>query len=266
MHVVIIWQRDEKVRSVLQRLIDLGADSGVISVAGHFVRLHEMFSLNNPKGAYLDRFGIAMAITNTAEDALARAKRKAEMNVIFIFHQTSRAAVNAIRGALRQLLPDLLDSMAAKAGKDLWVKQVSLLSCESAADKVVAPPLPPVMRPWVAQAVEMRTMALQAFSIRKVSGPGEFIPVVVTFSTGNVETGGVVLNPFAVEFRSLRGHFNPDGTWDYDLDANGQPDETQDPSGGTVYTDTGQPGGAATQPLNPGQVIGLMPFTPADIP
>ena len=41
----------------------------------------------------------------------------------------------------------------------------------------------------------MRNLTLQTFSIKKVIGSEEFIPIFVTFSTGNIDTGGVGLNP-----------------------------------------------------------------------
>lgn len=254
MHIAIIWQYDDGVRNALQPLLALGTDTAITPVKGHHVRLHQMVP-DFPKGANIDAFLILGTILTVAADALQKAERAADMRVIFIFHQTSRETVNGIMRALRMLTPDVLDSLAQQAGKTLTVGNVVLLSCESGTDKAVPNPVPPELVPWVDQAHNMRVAALQAFTV------GQALPLVITFSTGNAVTGAITLNPFAAEFRALRGHFNPDGTWDYDLDANGQPDHTQTPSTGNLYADTGQPGGESTQAIPAGVQVNLMPFT-----
>ena len=239
---------------MLQPLLALGTESAITAVKGHQVRLQEM-APDSPKGTNVDGYHIFTTILAVAASALQQAERVAELKVYFIFHQTSRETVNGIRWALQLLAGDVLDAMALQAGKNLIIPEVVLLSCESATDKVAGAPVPAPLRSWVDQASNMRTEALKAFTI------GQTPPAVITFSTGNPATGAVSLNPFAAEFRALRGHFNPDGTWDYNRDAKGRPDHTQLLSGGTIYTDNGQAGGSTTRTLAPGASENLMPFT-----
>jgi len=265
MHVVIIWQYDPKVKAILQPLIDKGADSGVVNIAGHHVRLFQTINQFFPRGIYVDRHLMLDAIISTASHALSENVRLAEMRVIFMFHQTNKSTVDAIMAALDMLGADILDSMAQAAQKDLKVRDCILLSCESASDKTAPNPVPDKMKKWVNQARDMRTKAIKAFTVKKVSGPGEYYPQIVTFSTGNPETGGVVLNPWKTAFIRLNGHFTPGGGWEYDTDANGQPDKTQTPSSGKIYIDTGQPGGSGVQPFPAGQGPSFMPFNPQDI-
>ncbi len=262
--ILIIWQSDDDVRPYLQSLIDKGAASDIVSIAGHHVLLHEAFSKNSPRGAYINHYGIYLAVIRAAEFALSHPSDEAILKVIFMFHQTTRAAVSAINTALHALEPDVLDIRAQAAGKNLWVNQVVLLSCESAADKAAPSPAPPVMDTWITQAKRMRSKAIKAFTIRRVTDGGEYVPVVVTFSN-NVETGSVVLDPFGVRFYTLHGRFTADGSWDYDRDANGQEDKTKDPSRGTIYSDTGQPGGARTEEVPENGHVNFLPFTRADI-
>ena len=260
MHYVIIWQNDPAVEQILAPVLARNSAAGVSAGGGtHFVRTFKMLSEGSPKGEWYDQLPIFSAIMSTADHALQAADRLAEMTVMFIFHQTSKPAVRSIMGALRLLTPDALDGLAAARNTDLSVPQVVLLSCESAADKVVTAPVPPVLQPWVDQARNMRNACFRGFRIRKVQGPGEYLPVVVTFSTGNAVTGGIVLDPWNAKFISLNGAFTPDGDWEYNTGANGQPDKTQTPSGGMVHGDkpgatpstTTVPVGQAVPPLLP---------------
>jgi len=260
MHYVVIWQNDPEVETILKPLLDRGAGGGLIALGGDHVRLFKMLAAGSPKGEWYDRLPIWSAIVSTAQHALDHAERLAEMRVEFIFHQTSHAAVSAIMGALKLLTPDALDGLAQAAGQDFSVRDVVLLSCESGTDKTVAAPAPPQFLPWVNQARDMREACFEAFTIRRVNGGGQFVPDVITFSTGNPETGGIVLDPWNAKFVSLRGHFNANGGWDYDLDANGQPDKSATPSGGTVYYDRPN-GNTATKTLGPDQ--SLPPMLPA---
>jgi len=258
MHYVVIWQNDSEVETILKPLLDLGA--GLIAVGGDHVRLFRMLSEGSPKGEWYDRLPIWSAIMDTARHALTHGGRLAEMRVEFIFHQTSQAAVRSIMGALQLLTPDALDGLAQSFGKDLHVRDVVLFSCESATDKTAPVPTPAALLPWVNQARAMRQACFKAFSIRRVNGGGEFQPDVITFSTGNAVTGGIVLDPWNASFVSLRGHFNANGGWDYELDANGQPDKTATPTNGTVYYDRPD-GSSATKALGLGEK--LPPMLPA---
>jgi len=262
MHHLIVWQKDADVEAILQPLISRGAGGGVVQLGGDHFRLFQMISTGSPKGEWYDRLPIWSAIMSTARHALQTQDRLARMHIIFMFHQTSQAAVKSIMGALKLLTPDALDGLAQSLSKNLHVEQVVLLSCESAADKTAPQPVPPAMVRWVNQARDMRNACFEAFTIRHINGGIQFTPVVATFSTGNIETGGVVLNPWSAKFISLRGHFDANGDWDYDLDANGNPDKTQTDSGGTLFADTVQ--GSATQTsFNAGQVIPpLLPVIP----
>lgn len=265
MHYVIIWQNDPEIEQIFKPLIDRGAAAG-ISTANGYVRLFRMLSAGSPKGESYDALPIFSAIFSTADHALQNSERRADLVVMFVFHQTSRAAVRSIMGALKLLTPDALDGLAASYSKDLSVSPVVLLSCESGCDKAVTPPVPPLLQPWVNQARDMRSACFEAFRIRRVSGPGEFVPQVVTFSTGNAETGGITLDPWRAQFMSLNGHFTADGGWDYNTDASGQPDHTKTPTGGTVHVDTPPNTVPAPAPntFTPGQPIPplLPPFSP----
>jgi hypothetical protein len=186
-------------------------------------------------------------------------ERLAMMHVMFIFHQTSLPAVKSIMGALALLTPDALDDLARSLGKDLHVEQVVLLSCESGVDKVVPLPVPPELDRWVRQAGDMRAACFRAFTIKRVHGAGQLFPTVVTFSTGNAVTGGVVLDPWNSRFVALHGHFDANGDWEYDRNPDGSANKSTDESAGTVYADspgsapsaTAIPAGQAIPPLLP---------------
>lgn len=246
MHFLIIWQSDEKVRPIFQPLIDAGADAGVIESGGNHWRTFEMPSWSYPRGLSINPVLIFNIIVQTAAHALQVAERAAEMQVMFVFHQTSSKAVRGIMGALQMLAPDVLDALAASNNKDLIVPQVVLLSCESGMDKTTPNPVPPGWQKWVDQARNMREACFQAFTIRSPTSNADYPPRVITFSTGDPETGGVGLHPWQARFFALHGSFAADGNWDYDLDANGDPDHSMDPSGGTVFADLPPGAGAAT--------------------
>lgn len=80
----------------------------------------------------------------------------------------------------------------------------------------------------------------------------------MTYTTGDPQTGGITLNPFAVSFRELDGHFNPHGGWEYNNPDS--PDRDGEASGGTIHrVHNGQEN---TQPLGPGAHINIMGFPP----
>jgi YD repeat-containing protein len=260
MHFLLIHQPDPALNALFKPITDRGAGTAVTLIGGHPVRIAQMVHESQPKADLFDYLVIAGTIIATCEHALQAPDRAAEITIFFIFHQTSAPAVRAIMNALNLLAPDVLDQLAVKHKKDLSVPTVVILSCESGTDKVAPTPVPADLQRWVDQARNMREACNRAFSINGVTVGAIFEPRVVTFSTGDAVTGGVTLNPWGPEFKKLHGHFNPDGTWSYDLDANGQPIKTEDPSAGTVYVDSAH-GGSTTSAATAGQALpSMVPF------
>jgi hypothetical protein len=197
----------------------------------------------------------------------------ATIRVIFMFHQTSNSVVDVIMRALRQL-PQNAEwvQLPFQHTKHLRVDPVILLSCESGMDKgfnVGPHPLSPrqlAMQKYAEQAAKMRTAAGKAFITPMAPPPaqpqGYYDPAVMTFSTGNGETGGVELSPFGCQFRQLPGRFRDDGSWQYDPVPAGQDSDafhSGTPTGGTVHIDHVNQGSSTTQPVPAGQPIVLIP-------
>jgi hypothetical protein len=263
MHYVIIWQDDPEIRPIFKPLMDRGAGSRVLAAGGHHVHLCRMPLRGHPKGAWYDPQKIAYSIMATAVHALKMpAEGPAQMEVMFVFHQTSRAAVHAIMRALGLLVPERLDKLARSHNRDLQVTPVTILSCESGTDKTTPVPVPAGYQPWVDQSANMRDACFTAFRIRGVTTPGEYIPLVVTFSTGNPATGAISINPWGVKFQSLNGYFAADGSWHYNNDANGRPDHTATDTAGNVYSDY-PPGTVPSPPPTPyGPGVFMPPLLP----
>lgn len=190
-------------------------------------------------------------------------------SVVFMFHQTSQATVRRIGRALLLLRSDPeWRALPFKHTKHLRVHQVVLLSCESATDLVAPNPVPPALQEYVEQARSMREAADRAFTTPQAPPPNTpptwYRPLVATFSTGNAETGGVVMNPFATEFRALPGRFGPGGSWQWDPTPAGQAQEAfrcGTPVPGRMYV---HQAGALVQevPFPAGTSINLMGYPP----
>jgi hypothetical protein len=224
MHTVVIHQIDQKITSVLKPLRDLGPGTQAVP-SGDKVFIQGLNPLVGPKGRMdsQGQFGFRAILAFAHELLSSEASDLVRLQVVFIFHQTSGAAVKGVMDTMR-LIRDtgVLPALTGLHGKRLNVEIVNVLSCESAADKAVSP------------------------------------PHVVTYTTGDPQTGGITLNPFAVSFRELDGHFNPDGSWEYNNPDS--PDPDGEASGGTIHqVHNGQEN---TQQLGPGAHINIMGFPP----
>lgn len=269
MHAIIIHQNDRRVRDLLRKAKQQGG--GSVTVNGrrltHTLQVEELGS-----GTLAGKFTgglllgsaprIARAIvgfadkvmTNTAEDVVA-------IQVIYMFHQSSGKAVRTIMRSMRRVRSDPdWQRLPFKHNKHLSVSAVVLLSCESATDKVAPNPVPPHLQRFVTQARLMRSVAGRSFQTPRspppITPPGIYDPQVITFSTGNAETGGVVLNPFNVQFRELAGHFDANGGWVWDDPNN----HSGVPTSGTMYSDFVGSGSSSTTDVPSGQGANLMGY------
>lgn len=260
MNTVVIYQSDPHVAGVLKCLTDLGA--GIQTVPnGDQVQVQELNPLVGPKGRIdsLGQFGF-LAIAGFANNLLGSLPLDlVTFQVVFIFHQITGDGVKGVMDTIRMVRDTrILPSLTQKHRKRLDVAIVNLLSCESATDKSAVSPVEPVLQPLVDQAQRMRALACKAFIIPKSPPPepGDYHPRVVTYTTGDPETGGIVLNPFVVSFRRLPGHFNDQGVWVYD-NPNGT-DHAGVPTGGTIHTSF--EGKETSQDIGAGHCINIMGF------
>jgi hypothetical protein len=195
------------------------------------------------------------------------------IRIVFMFHQTSQKIVDIIMRALRQL-PNNQEwqQLPYEYTKHLRVDPVVLLSCESGMDKGFQPGPEPAgqrqlsLRRYAAQATKMRKAAGEAFITPMAPPPTDpltfYDPGVMTFSTGDADTGGIELNPFGCRFRKLPGRFRDDGSWDYDPTPPGQdPDSFHSgtPASGTVHIDHVNQGSSTSQPIPAGQSFSIIP-------
>jgi len=166
-----------------------------------------------------------------------------EFQVIFIFHQTTKRTAERIILALADLNKNKgWRNLPYKHTKHIRVPQVVLLSCESATDEVNKNPYEPRLLKYDTQAYVMRMLADRAFKTPMApppqTPPGVYAPAVITFSTGNPVTGGLVLDPFRIAFRKLHYHLDKNGNFVEDPRPPGVSEEEWhkgDPSGGTVH-------------------------------
>lgn len=264
-NTLIIHQRDDKI-SALPEMKALGNDLREFN--GNLVQVHEMVEMQGVKGdPLIDHPRAYSAIEGFTDAVLARVQDDlVEIQIIFMFHQTKKYAVLAILATMADVrVKDLFRRLAEQHVKQLRITSIVLLSCESATDKVLTQPIRDGLERYVAQAQLMRSEATDAFKTLQgppypVSGPpGINYPSVVTFSTGNVDRGGIIMNPFAAKFVDLDGHVDPDGNWVLDDPNTYNPEGT--PTSGTIYTD--QPGVPTTQnELDPGEPENFMGFPP----
>ncbi len=195
------------------------------------------------------------------------------IRIVSMFHQTSNGTVKKILRALSQLPRNReWRRLPFKHNKHLKIDPVVLLSCESATDRSFQTgPNPPsrrelAKRRYSTQASVMRTKAGQAFVTPMAPPPtdpqGWYDPSIITFTTGNVDTGGIELNPFVCRFRSLPGAFRDNGSWTYDPTPAGQGDEQfrqGTPTGGTVHVDHVNQDSSSTQTIPSGQPFQIIP-------
>lgn len=149
-----------------------------------------------------------------------------EFQVIFIYHQTSRKVIRKIEKALRWL-PGYQpwQQIPFRRVKHIRVSCVWMLSCESAADQVTQDAR---LFRYIAEASVLRSRAQKAFITPQAppptNPPSVYHPIVVTFSTGDPVTGGLVLDPEAVQFLKLRyqlvqkGYYGKTGTPKWDIE------------------------------------------------
>jgi hypothetical protein len=150
-----------------------------------------------------------------------------EFQVIFIYHQTSQKVIRKIERALRGLPTyRLWRQIPFKRIKHIRVPCVWMLSCESATDQVTQDAR--ILR-YIGQASLLRSLAQEAFITPQAPPPTKppsvYHPTVVTFSTGDPVTGGLVLNPEKVKFKELpyrlvqKGYYGKTGfpKWDLEL-------------------------------------------------
>lgn len=280
MSTLIIAQNKDDIRGVLRRYR--------MSEWNRFLNQHKLkygFNLNieilkSPSGERVYGFYISTAnqvkknIVAFAKGQLASQQADVvKMRVIFMFHQTASKVVRTINRALRQLPNDRDWRLAPfRAGKHLQVEVVTLLSCESGIDKTFQPgPNPPtvvemVRRGYAEQAATMRTLAGKGFATPMAPPPtnpqGWYDPAIVTFSTGDMDKGGVELNPFGFKFKLLPGSFRSDGTWGFDPHPSGRAltpaEQSGSDSAGTIYTDYVNQGTSTSAPLAAGASVSLI--------
>jgi len=186
-----------------------------------------------------------------------------EVQTIFIFHQTNKTVARNIINACTWIkVSNILWELAEAAVKALSVKKVILLSCESASDKVTNPPIRQGLKAAIEQAQDHRSVIASAFKT-KIAPPlpsgGTFFPSIVTFSTGDPDRGGVVLDPFHLKFIDLDGEFDENGNWHYNDPDNQDPDG--EATAGTIYEDN-EGSGSTTQNLDAGDQINFMGYHP----
>lgn len=169
MHTVVIHQIDQEITSVLKPLRDLGPGTQAVP-SGDKVFIQGLNPLVGPKGRMdsQGQFGFRAILAFAHELLSSEASDLARLQVVFIFHQTSGAAVKGVMDTMR-LIRDtgVLPALTGLHGKRLKVEIVNVLSCESAADKAVSPPVDPVLQPYVDQA---RVCA--SWRRRRVRSPG----------------------------------------------------------------------------------------------
>jgi hypothetical protein len=264
MNTLIIFQADENVSN---RLTSHGLDlSGNVSqMHGFQVMAFEMAVTRSPKGPIFgDAHGIYRAIVKFCDETLAAVHDDVvEVQIVFMFHQTnSTAARNIVNGCRLIEWTRVLQDLADRANKHLKVVNVVLLSCESAADLVVQPPVWRGHRAAVDQAQDMRNAAKAAFRTRMAPpypSQGTYHPTIVTYSTGDVDRGGVVLDPFHVSFTDLDGRFDEHGDWQWNDPDNHDSDGV--PTSGTIHFDNEETGQTTAQ-LDSGRQTNLMGFHP----
>lgn len=197
------------------------------------------------------------------------------IRIVFLFHQTHEPTVSTLMRAFRTLPNDpQWRNLPFLHNKHLRIDPVVLLSCESGNDKGFQPgPNPPSAREisrrkYAAQASNMRLAAGKAFvtpmAPPPTQPPGAYDPGIITFTTGNGDTGGIELNPFSCRLRALPGDFQPDGSWNYD-EAGRPPGMSQEeyhqgtPTGGTIHTDHVNQGSSSQVAVPAGQGIQVIP-------
>ena len=264
MNTIIIYQKDEKVS---QRLAAHGVDlsGAVVPMQGFQVMAAGMTVTESPKGpVFGDAYEIYKPIVTFCEATLAAVQDDVvEVQVIFMFHQTNKTvADNIINGCHLIEWTHRLQELADDANKHLKVVNVVMLSCESGADAVVPPPYRNGLRAAIAQARNMRNVAKAAFKT-KIAPPypsqGTYFPTIVTYSTGDADRGGVVLDPFHVSFTDLDGSFDETGNWHWNDPDNHDSDGV--PTGGTIHSDN-EGTGPTTETKAAGQQVNIMGFHP----
>ena len=267
MNTLIIFQTDSNVQTLLDGHQLPKPDEGVEQVPGHgfHVMTAEMTVKKSPKGPSIGNAQeIYAAIVKFCKSVLEDVQNDlVEVQLIFIFHQTNKTiARNIINACAWVKASNILWELAKDANKALSVKKITLLSCESGTDKVVKPPYRKGLKPAIEQATGMRSIIASAFKT-KLAPPlpsgGTLYPSVVTFSTGNPDRGGIVMDPFHVEFRDLDGEFDENGAWSYNDPDNHDPEGTD--SKGTIYDDN-EGSGSNTETLAAGAHVNLMGYHP----
>lgn len=261
MNTLIIYEQDAQIAGHLVPLARLG--KGVVDAQGRQVMLHGITETRTSKGmVYGDAQEIYEAVRVFADTVLAAAAREAMMQLVLIFHQSSRVVVDHLGNGMKLVeWTRILKQLSDRHKKPLLVKQVVLLSCETAIDKVVHPPLSRVIQFYADQAAEMRRRAATAF--RTLNAPpypsqGFHGPAIVTFSTGNADRGGLVLDPFAVQFRDLAGRFDDNGAWTWDDPR--YPDRDGVETAGTVYVDDPETGETTSAEVPAGGCYRVLDF------
>lgn len=195
------------------------------------------------------------------------------LRVVFMFHQTHLKTVKVILRAMRQLPNEpRWRALPFVHVKHLQVTPVVLLSCESGMDKTFQPgPDPPTRREQA-----LRRYALQARAMRVAIGAGLLTPMapppgqppryydpeVITFSTGDSDTGGIVLDPFQARFKRLPGRFREDGSWSYDPTPPGQDQDAfraGEDTAGTAYSDFVHQGSSDSNDVPEGAAMPIIP-------
>ncbi len=207
---------------------------------------------------------IVRTIVRFADTELSRQQADAvTIRIVFMFHQTNGPVVRTIMKALRHLPKDPgWRRLPFVHNKHLIANPVALLSCESGMDKTFRPtpgrptPRELALRRYANQARGMRMAAGKAFvtpmSPPPTRPPRWYDPPIWTFSTGDADTGGMLMDPFKARFRKLPGSFRPNGEWSYDPTPAGQDKgrfRMGQPTPGTVYVDTVHQGASTSNPV-----------------
>ncbi|NNF17160.1 MAG: hypothetical protein HKN70_10460, partial [Gammaproteobacteria bacterium] len=169
MNTLIIFQKDDDVVPLLTAH-GLDMTGGMKVIGGFQTMVSEMTETASAKGpVFGDANEIYTAIVKFTTATLAAVQNDVvEIQIIFMFHQTSgTVARNIINGSRLIEWTHKLQELADDANKHLKVVNVILLSCESAADLTVQPPVRKGLVRAVNQARDMRNAVKSAYKTKQ---------------------------------------------------------------------------------------------------